>query len=270
MKRWEASGITVFQVFFLSFAYVFSGLFLIREEAFLSLLLPLAAALVYCALGYSFLQCAPCTLFPRERWLSFLSCGKPHAFARAFAVLLTLLGAAELVLSWIALAFSVGAFSDFISFSLAAALTLLLALFAGAHGPTVLGRFSELFAFPIAVLLLNLVFFDFAPVDFGAFSDDLYALFTVTPAPILYLFSLARLPSTAMPHTAGATVSVPVGSFLGTLAAVLCTFLFLLCKADGGVFHLLFGWMASLIRLSLLICVCTAHRAPLLTHVKIK
>ena len=34
----KRSGITLFQLFFLSFSYVFSGLFLIRETAFLSLL----------------------------------------------------------------------------------------------------------------------------------------------------------------------------------------------------------------------------------------
>ncbi len=48
------SRITLFQLFFLSFAYVFSGLFLIREGSFLSLLIPLVPALVYCAIGFGF------------------------------------------------------------------------------------------------------------------------------------------------------------------------------------------------------------------------
>ena len=65
------SRITLFQLFFLSFAYVFSGLFLIREGSFLSLLIPLVSALVYGVIGYGFLRAAP-EPSREERWLCFL------------------------------------------------------------------------------------------------------------------------------------------------------------------------------------------------------
>lgn len=255
------SRITLFQIFFLSFAYVFSGVFLIRERAFLSLLIPLALALAYCALGYSFLLCAPQGVPEHGRWLSFLSCGKPYILSRVLAAALTLLCAAELIVSWIAFSVSVRSFSNFISFSLAAAVILFLAVFFGAHGLTALGRFAELFPFLIVPLFLRLLLLDLNAVDFGAFSENYYAFFTVTPGPFLYLFAMTALRSTAMPNGVKNPIAVPVSAWLGCLAAVFCAFLFLLYGAgDGNIFRLLFGWMASLVRLALLICLCTAHR----------
>ena len=255
------SKITLFQIFFLSFAYVFSGLFLIREASFLSLLVPLAFVLLYCILGYFFLLCAPWAGAERERWLSFLSGGYPHTAGRIFAVFLSLLGAVELIFSWLAFTVSADSFSEFLSFSFAAVLILLLAIFVGAHGMTVIGRFSELFVFLIVPLVFWLVFFDFAAVDFRAFSENLYAFLTVSPAPILYMFSAAVLQSTATPNASENPLRIPVVCFLGATGAVFCAFLFLLYGADkNNIFLLLFGWTAALIRLALLICVCTADR----------
>lgn len=254
------SKITLFQIFFLSFSYVFSGLFLIRETAFLSLFVPLAFVLLYGILGYLFLRLSP--VCREERWLSFLSGGSPHLLGRAFAVFLSLLGAVELVFSWLAFAASVYSFSEFLSFSFAAVAVLFLAIFVGAHGVTAIGRFSELFSFLILPLVFWLVFFDFVPLDLGAFSENLYAFFIVSPAPILYLFSMTALQSTAAPNTPNKPILIPVFCFLGALVAVLCAFLFILYGADkNNIFLLLFGWMAALARLSLLICVCTADRA---------
>lgn len=251
------SRITLFQLFFLSFAYVFSGLFLIRERSFLSLLIPLVPMLVYTALGHCFLQASPSAV-GKDRWIVFLSCGKPHLFGRLFAELLAFLAAAELVLGWSAFASSVQAFSGFLPFALAAALILLLAIFFGAHGLTALGRFSELSVFLILPLLLWLVFWDFAPIDLRAVSENLYAWLTVLPSPILYLFSMTALTSTAVPKHAR-KIAVPLVSFGGALTAVLCAFLFLLYGAgENDIFYLLFGWTAAITRLSLLICVCTA------------
>jgi len=256
----ERRGITLFQIFFLSFSYVFSGLFLIRETAFLSLLVPLAFVLLYGILGYLFLRLSP--VCREARWLSFLSGGSPHLLGRAFAVFLSLLGAAELVFSWLAFAASVCSFSEFISFSLAAATVLFLAIFVGAHGVTVIGRFTELFSFLILPLVFWLVFFDFTPVDLSAFSENMYTAFVVSPAPILYLFSMTALQSTATPNTPDKPILIPVFCFLGAMVAVLCAFLLILYGADkNNIFLLLFGWMTALARLSLLICVCTADRA---------
>jgi hypothetical protein len=176
---------------------------------------------------------------------------------------LVFLSALEMLLTWILFAYSVYSFSTFISFSLTAALILFLALFIASHGLTVLGRFSELSVFWIAPLLFRTIFRDFAEVDYSAFSPDLYTLLIVTPAPLFYLFSMAVSKSIAMPKPIKNLSVIPLCSFLGALLAVLCAFLFLLFGAgERGVFYLLFGWVASVIRLSLLICVCTADCFP--------
>lgn len=259
MKR--RSEITLFQMFFLSFSYVFSGLFLIRETSFLSLWIPLAFVLLYCIPGYFFLRCSQQCFEENAGWISFLSCGHPHTGAAVFAVFLSLVGAVELILSWLAFSVSVHSFSAFLSFSLVAALILPLSIFVSAHGMSVIGRFSELFTFLIVPLVFCIVFFDFAAVDFGAFSENLYAFFVVTPAPILYLFFTTVLQSSATPNAPKNPLCVPVACFLGALTAVFCAFLFLLYGAGkNNIFLLFFGWMASLARLSLLISVCTADR----------
>lgn len=252
------SKITLFQTFFLSFAYVFSGLFLIRERSLLSLLVPLAPALFYAAIGYCFLCRAPRRFADKGRWLPFLSCGRPHLGGRLFTAVLTFFGAAELILSWLAFSDSVHGFEDFISFSLAAVLILALAVFTGAHGLTAVGRFSELSIFLILPLCFWIVFFHFVAVDPFAFSKDLHACLVVLPSAVLYIFSMSTLRSTAVPSVPEKPILIPLAFLLGVLAAILCAFLFLLYGAgEGNIFWLLFGWAASLIRLSLLVCVCT-------------
>ena len=252
------SKITLFQTFFLSFAYVFSGLFLIRERSLISLFIPLAPALFYCAVGYGFLYRAPRSFSDEGRWISFLSCGRPYVGGRLFASALTFFGASELVLSWLAFSDSVHGFADFTSISLAAGLILMLAVFAGAHGLTAVGRFSELSVFLIVPLLLRIVFFDFVPVELFAFSEDLHALLAVMPSSVLYICSMAVLRSTAMPSAPEKPILIPLSFLLGALTAVLCAVLFLLYGAgENNIFLLLFGWTASLIRLALLVCVCT-------------
>ena len=258
----KRSGITLFQLFFLSFSYVFSGLFLIRETAFLSLLIPLAFVLPYCAVGYFFLRLAPRAIYEKERWLAFLSGGQVHAAGRLFAAFLSLIASVELIFTWLAYAVSVSAFSEFLPFSFVAVLILLLAIFVGGHGLTVIGRFAELFTFLIVPLMLWLIFWDFAPLDFGAFSENLYAFLIVSPAPILYLFSETVLQSTAVPNGSKNPIGIPAVCFLGAVTAVLCAFLFLLYGADkNNIFLLFFGWTAALVRLAVLICVCTAGRS---------
>jgi hypothetical protein len=258
----KRSGITLFQLFFLSFSYVFSGLFLIRETAFLSLLVPLAFALPYCVAGYFFLRLASGAPYEKERWLAFLSGGRAHTVGRLFAAFLLLIASVELIFTWLSYTVSVSAFSEFLSFSFVAVLILLLALFVGGHGLAVIGRFAELFTFLIVPPVLWLIFWDFAPLDFGAFSENLYAFLIVSPAPILYLFSETVLQSTAVPNGSNNPIKIPAVCFSGAIAAVLCAFLFLLYGADkNNIFLLLFGWMAALVRLSLLICVCTAGRS---------
>ena len=248
------SKITLFQLFFLSSAYVFSGLFLIRETSFLSLLIPLAPALVYGAVGYGFLQTAP----QDGGWICFLSCGKPNLFGKVFAELLAFLAAAELILSWLAYASSVSGLSEVLPFSFSAALILLLAIFFGAHGLTAVGRFAELSVFLIVPLLFWLVFWDFAPIDFRAASENLYAWLVVLPSPILYLFSATARVSTAVPRPAR-RIAVPLAFLGGAAMGILCAFLFLLYGAEENhIFLLFFGWTAAVTRLAILICVCTA------------
>ena len=251
--------ITLFQLFFLSFAYVFSGLFLIRETSFLSLLIPLVSALIYGVIGYGFLRAAPAQS-GGERWFSFLSCGKSSLTGKLFAELFSFFAAVELILSWLAFSASVSGFSNFLPFSFSAALILLLAIFFSAHGLTAVGRFAELIVFLIVPLVGWLVFWDFVPVDFRAFSENLYSWLIVLPSPILYLFSMTVLTSTAVPKPMR-KIAVPFVSLGGAAMGVLCAFLFLLYGAgENNIFLLLFGWMTAIVRLALLICTCTAKR----------
>lgn len=260
MTERSKSRITTVQLFFLSFAYVFSGLFLIRERSFLSLLLPLGMVLLFSCFGYLFLKRAQGNLTEKDRFLAFLSCGRPHLVSKALAVFLIFLCAAEMLLSCLLFTYSVTVFSEFLSFTFVAAAVLLFAIWIGAHGLTVLGRFSELFVFLIGVLLFRTVFFDFQTVEYGAFSKDLYALLTVTPAPLFYLFSMTALQSTAMPKPLKRLGYIPLLALAGAATAVLCAFLFMLFgMGENSVFLLLFGWTASIIRLSLLLCVCAGE-----------
>ena len=263
MAECSKSKVTMVQLFFLSFSYVFSGLFLIREKSFLSLLVPLGTAILFSFFGFFFLQCAPRTFAEKERFLSFLSCGRAHLVSKALMSFLILLSALEMLLTWMAFAFSVNSFSPFLSFSVAAALVLLLSLLICSRGLTVLGRFSELSVFLIAPLLFRLVFRGFEAVDFSAFSRNLYALLVVTPAPLFYLFSMTVSESTAMPKPIRRLFVIPLLCVCGAACAVLCSFLFLLFgMVENHIFFLLFGWTASVIRLSLLVSVCTADCFP--------
>jgi hypothetical protein len=252
------SRITLFQLFFLSFAYVFSGLFLLSETAVLSLLIPLISSFACCVIGFLYLRCLPTEFSEKERWISFLSCGRPYAAARVFACIFSAFGAVELILSWTAFVLRIFEFSDFLPISLVAAVSLFLAVFVGAHGLSVVGRLSELLAFLIVPLILWAVLWDFAPLDLRSFGEEPCAWIAVLPSPSFYLLSMTVLRSTAMPNAARKPIRIPLISFCGAVAAVVCAFLFLFYGAgEENIFRLFFGWMATLIRLSLLVCVCT-------------
>ena len=252
------SRITLFQLFFLSFAYVFSGAFLISETAVLSLLILLISAFVYCVIGYLYLRCLPTVFSEGGRWLSFLSCGKPHAAARVFVRIFSVISAAELILSWIAFTSRIHGFSTFLPISLVAVASLLLVVFVGAHGLTVVGRLSELLVFLIVPLILWAVLWKFAALDLRTFGEEPCAWIAILPAPIFYLLSMTALQSTAVPNVARKPIRIPLISFCGAIAAIICAFLFLLYgSGEENIFRLFFGWTASLIRLALLVCVCT-------------
>lgn len=256
MNACKSAKITLFQLFFLSFSYVFSGLFLIGERSFLSFLVPLAAMLLFCALGFLFLEYAPRTFAQRGRFLSFLSCGKEHFFAKLFAALLVISAVAEALLSLTALAFSVRRFSGFLPFWLIFALTALAGLLIAGHGLTAVGRFAELTAFLIVPLLFWLVFWDITPIDLRAFSDDPYAFFLVMPSPVFFLLSMTVSESTAMPKSVADLRLFPLVCVFGACAAVLCMILFCLYGASqSNIFFLFFGWMTSLIRMGILLSV---------------
>ena len=247
--------ITLFQLFFLSFAYVFSGLFLVGERSFLSLLIPAGAVLLFSAWGYSLLQNAPRGCAEKERLVFFLSCGMPKGIAVSLGVAFVLLSMAEAVLSLLALCFSAYAFSSFLPFWLIFLISGVMIVFIASHGLTVIGRLAELMAFLIVPLMLWILLWRVEPIDITAFSSDLHVLFTVTPAPILFLFSSAVLKSTAMPKEKRLH-SVPLAAITGAAVAVLCTVLFLLYGAsENNIFFLFFGWMTSVIRIGMLLCV---------------
>lgn len=253
MER-KRNKITLFQLFFLSFSYVFSGLFLIGERSFLSLLIPLAAMALFLAVGYGFLQCAPAVFCEEGRFLSFLSCGKAHFFSKLVAFLLIVSASGEMLLSLCAFSVSAARFSPFLPVGLIAGLLFLSAVFFGFHGLTAIGRFSELFLFFVVLLFLRMILWDLTPISLSAFSENLYAAFLVMPGPVFYLLSMTVKESTAMPRPIRSRIIFPLVSFFGAVLAVLCAVLFLLYGTGGeNLFFLFFGWMASIVRLGLLV-----------------
>ena len=247
--------ITLFQLFFLSFAYVFSGLFLIGERSFLSLLIPVGAVLLFSACGYSLLQNAPRGCAEKERLVFLLSCGMPKIVAVTLGTVSVLLSVAEAVLSLFALCFSAHAFSSFIPFWLVFLFSGAMVLFIASHGLTVVGRLAELMAFLIVPLMLWILLWRVELIDITAFSSDLHVLFAVTPAPILFLFSSVVLKSTAMPEEKRLRL-IPFAAVAGAAVAVLCVVLFLFYGAsENNIFFLFFGWMTSVIRIGMLFCV---------------
>ncbi len=255
MIQKHSSKLTVFQLFFLSFSYVFSGLFLIGERSFLSLLIPIGTVLLFSLWGYFLTEMMPRGGAEKERFSFSRFFGMPKLLSVPLSVVFVLLAVAEAALSLIAFCFSVRSFSAFIPFWLVFIILGALVLFVAFHGLTAIGRLAELLAFLILPLIFYLVFWDVSPIELTSFSSDLYVLFTVSPAPILYLFFVTVLQSTSMPDVKSLRL-LPLTCVLGASLAVLCAILFLLYGAsEKNVFLLFFGWMTSVIRIGMLLCV---------------
>lgn len=254
MIRTRSCGITVFQLFFLTFSYVFSGLFLIGERSFLSLLIPVGTVLLFSAVGFFLSENLPKMGAEKERFCFSRVFDIPKAVAVPLNVALILFVTAEAIVSLIGFCLSVRSFSPWIPFWLTVAVSGAVVLFVAYHGLTAIGRLSELMAFLILPLIFYLVFRNVSPVDITAFSPDLHVFFTVTPIPFLYLFPVTALRSTAMPDP-GSSRILPWVSVLGAVLAVICMILFLLYGASGNhIFLLFFGWMTSVIRIAMLLC----------------
>lgn len=247
--------ITLLQLFFLSFSYVFSGLFLIGERSFLSFLLPVVAVLLFSACGFFLLQNAPDCNAKKYGLRDFLSCGTSAPLSTVLSVVFALFAMVEAGLSLFAFCFSVRAFASFLPFWLILIICAGLIVFVAAHGLTAIGRLSELMAFLILPLLLWILLWKVSPIDLTAFSSNLYAVFAVTPAPILFLFSATVSKTTAMPNEKSLRL-FPFASVLGAVLAVLCAVLFLIYGAsEEHIFFLFFGWLTSVIRIALLLCI---------------
>ncbi len=259
MVQKQKSKITVFQLFFLSFSYVFSGFFLVGERAFLSLLLTLAAVLLYAALGYLFTAYAPIRFEEKNRFSSFLSCAGDERPGKLLAAMITFFSAAELLLMLPLFISSVKNFSPFIPVWITALLLIAIVFFISAHGLSVIGRFSETMIFLLIPLFAYLVFRDTHPIDLSAFSKDLRSLFSIMPGPFLFLLSMTVSQSTAMPSPLKKRALV-LSSVLfgGAVLAVLAMFLLMLFgTGENNIFMLFLGWATSLVRASLLISLCT-------------
>lgn len=256
MTRQKSAKITLFQLFFLSFSYVFSGLFLSGARSLLSFLIPLGAMVLCSSVGFFLLGYAPRTFAEKGRFLSFLSMGRVSPFAKLLGVLFSFSAVAEALVSVIALTFSAHAFSRFIPFWLVFALTLALSLFAAWHGLTAVGRFSELMLLPIVPFFLYLLLWNVEPMAIGRLFEHVYVFFLVMPAPVFYLLSMTVSESTAMPKAVKDLRLFPLTMCAGALLAVLCMSLFMLYGADdGNVIFLFFGWVTGMIRAGMLFCV---------------
>ncbi len=179
--------VSPFQLFFLTFLYVFSGITLAGADSITALLLPLGIAVLWAFVGYGG------ALQKRETFRDFLSAYLPKKETGIpLAFFLTVTGA-ELVyvLLDVGMFFRMG--SDFIPFPLILAILLGIASLVCRGGMTLLGRFSEL----ILILLVPLVSLHllggFEMPNLVGTASVTRLLFAVMPAPIFFLLSMTTV-----------------------------------------------------------------------------
>ncbi len=179
--------LSAFQLFFLTFLYVFSGLSLSKTDSLLPLALPFAVSLLWAVIGYRG------AMKKREDFKDFLSAYMPRRETVIPLAFFLFTSAAEAV--FVLLEAGVGFFSesDFIPFSLILAVLLGIAILTARQGVTVLGRLAELSLFLIVPLIAVHLFGDYVPAEMIGAASGFRLAFSVMPAPILFLLSMTAV-----------------------------------------------------------------------------
>ncbi len=180
--------ISPFQLFFISFFYVFSGITLAGADAVLTLLIPFAVFSLWTLIG-----CMGC-MKKRNGLSEFFSVYLPKKGVPFALVFFIICASAELVY----LLMDAGSFfrmgADFISFPLILGVLLGIALISCKGGMTGIGRFAEMLLFLLVPLIVLHLFGRFkAPELFGE-ASVIRLLFSVMPAPIFFCLSHTAVP----------------------------------------------------------------------------
>ena len=179
--------LTPFQLFFLTFLYVFSGLSLADADSFLALILPFAAVLLWTVIGYRG------AMKKRTDIADFLSAYMPKKETWIPLAFFLLTSAAEAVYLLIEAGTVLTLEANFIPFPLILAVLIGIALLTARKGVTVLGRFAELSLFLIVPLIFIHVFGDLSPMKMMGDFSGIRLVFSVMPAPIFFLLSMTMV-----------------------------------------------------------------------------
>ncbi len=254
--------LTPFQLFFLTFLYVFSGLTLADADSFLALMLPFAVVLLWAVIGYRG------AMKKRADFSDFLSAYMPKKETGIPLAFFLFTSAAEAVCLLMDAGTILTLEANFIPFPLILAVLIGIAILTARRGVTVLGRFAELSLFLLVPLIFIHLFGEFSPITMiGDFSGVRIA-FSVMPAPIFFLLSMTTVSGdTGTSDGFRATGKVPKNraEFLiktviaaAAIAVILKAFLWMFPLGEHELLLYFTEYMAYVAKLSLLFSVC-AH-----------
>ena len=257
--------LTSFQLFFLTFLYVYSGLALADADSLLALFVPMTACVLWATVGYRG------AANKRGDLTDFLSVYLPRKETVIPIAFFLFVSAAEAVLVLFDVSVFLGAESEFISFPLLLMVLLGIAVLACCKGVTVLGRFSETVLFLLVPIFMIHLFGKFTPIAMTGDASGVRLVFSVMPAPIFFLLSMTTVSgdagtSAALRVTENAPKSraryLVATVILGALfAGLLRVGLLMLPFGEHELMLYFLEYMAHVVRLSLLLSVC-AHGIP--------
>ncbi len=179
--------LTPFQLFFATFLYVFSGISLSGADSLFALLLPFAAAALWCCIGYGGAN------RKRHDFSDFLSAYLPRKESGIPLTFFLFVTAAEAVLSLLDLSLFFHRESDFVPFALILAVLIGIAFLISRGGMTVLGRISETMLFLLVPAVAIHLFADWEPMELLSHASNLRLAFSVLPTPIWFLLAMTAV-----------------------------------------------------------------------------
>ncbi len=252
--------LTPFQLFFLTFLYVFSGLTLSGADSLWALLVPLAAAMLWTLIG----ACGAVRY--REDLTSFLSAYMSRRETALPLAFFLSVSAAQAVFQFYDMASALGSFADFLPFSTVLLVILGVTLAVCRLGVTVLGRLSETSLFLLIPLILLHLFGSYMPMDASGFKADWHLLFSVLPAPFFFLLSLSsaagdRQATDSFRASANAPrsrVRLLCGVMIGgaVLAVLLRALVLIKPMGEDELLLRFLEYTAHTVKLCLLVCLC--------------
>jgi hypothetical protein len=179
--------LTPFQLFLLTFLYVFSGLSLADADSFLALILPSAVVLLWAVIGYRG------AMKKRAELSDFLSAYMPKKETAIPLAFFLFTVAAEAVCLLMDAGTILTLEADFIPFPLILAVLVGIACLTARKGVTVLGRLAELSLFLLVPLFLVHLFGQFRPMQMSGEGSGIRLVFSAMPSPVFFLLSMTTV-----------------------------------------------------------------------------